>query len=497
LRLSEFLGNESFQHVKGEKLDLQVTAISDQSTHVQPGSVFFAYRGQTSDGHKYIESAIQNGAVALVVENLQSVPDSFLGPVYQVKHGKKSLSLAAAMFYGRPSAKLFCVGVTGTNGKTTVTHMVEHILNHRGSLTGVMGTIDHHVGSHRWSAQLTTPGPVELYQRLKDFVSLGAKAVSMEISSHALIQGRVEGLQLDVAVMTNLTRDHLDFHNSMEDYFEAKKILFAHVLKSSSKRRKSAILNIDNVWCQKLRSTLENVDVWTYGKDSDDIKYKIVEQTFEGSRVALSGKMGTHELQLSLPCEHNVQNALAAFAVGLSAGYPAPTLLEDLITYPGVKGRLEPIQNHRNLHVFVDYAHTDDALKSVLQSLVAIKEQFQPKPRIITVFGCGGDRDKGKRPLMAQAALAFSDLVVVTSDNPRTEDPEKIISDILSETSEHEKKTKVFVEVQRKEALKLAIAMAKKDDVILVAGKGHEEYQVLGHQKVSFSDQEILRELLK
>jgi UDP-N-acetylmuramoyl-L-alanyl-D-glutamate--2,6-diaminopimelate ligase len=355
--------------------------------------------------------------------------------------------------------------------------------------------VDHHVGANKWPTQLTTPGSAELTARLQAFARLGTKAMAMEVSSHALSQFRADGVPFNVAVFTNLTRDHLDFHYDMEEYFEAKRRLFTELI-PNVRVPKGAAINVEDEYGRKLATSLK-IPLMTYGESEADITYKILQQDFTGTDLELNIKGAKENLKIAIPCRHNVQNALAAVAAVLLLGLDKEKTLKAISTFPGVKGRLEPVANGKNLHVFVDYAHTDDALKSVLTSLKIIRDSQKQKSKIITVFGCGGDRDRGKRPLMFNAAFGLSDTVIVTSDNPRTEDPNGILDDILRKVKPEDLNKKVFREVDRKKAIAMALNQAQPGDVVLIAGKGHEEYQILGTQRVHFSDSEVVKECLR
>jgi UDP-N-acetylmuramoyl-L-alanyl-D-glutamate--2,6-diaminopimelate ligase len=473
----------------GEYSDHEVTAVTADSRKVNSGTVFVAVRGTSGDGHDFLSQAVIAKALALIVENDKNVPREFKGAVVKVESSRRALDLLAQKFYGNPSENLFCIGVTGTNGKTTITYMVEKILNHFGWPTGVIGTIDHHLEGKKWASALTTPDPVTLQQRLKEFKDLGARAVAFEVSSHALDQSRVESLRFAVGIFTNFTRDHLDYHQTMENYFAAKERLFSELLGRDPKTA-VAILNVDDPWIAKTR-VREGVTVWGYGQTDTDFSFRLLRQNLGGSLFSLSTPRGNADVQLPCTGTHNVYNAVAAIAAAMATGCSLQTAAEALSTFYGAPGRLERVPNKKNLHIFVDYAHTDDALRTVLRAL----SELTKDNRIITVFGCGGDRDSGKRPLMAKAAAEFSDVVLITSDNPRTEDPLKIIAQIKGGIPA-DFSGEVLVESDRRKALSLALQTAREGDVILVAGKGHEDYQIIGHQKLSFSDVKVVGELL-
>lgn len=475
----------------------EVVSICRDSRLVVPGSVYVAIRGQQLDGHKFIAEACQAGAIGLILESESNLPSNYRGAVVLVNNTRVALNKLAGRYYGNPAENLFCVGVTGTNGKTTTAYLTEAVLNQFGWLTGVMGTVDHHIGEHVWSSQMTTPDAIDLQKRLKDFSLLGAKAVAFEVSSHALSQYRADSIPFDCAVFTNLTRDHLDYHQTMEEYFCSKQRLFSDVLSRSSKTHTFAIVNGDDPYGERLQ-VADRATLWTYGQNRAEFSFEIFRSDFTGSYFGIKHPSGRSELQIPLVGEHNVYNATAAFAVGIAAGGSAETCCEALEKIQGVPGRMQRVGGlKRDLNVFVDYAHTDAALKSVIESLIAIRHSTKSSARIITVFGCGGDRDKGKRPLMAKAAILNSDLVIVTSDNPRNEDPEEIISEIVRDIPSALREEKVIEVVDRREAIMKAISCAKRGDVVLIAGKGHESDQIINGERKAFSDVEIAGEFLK
>ena len=485
-----------FPHLRwGNAALAEVTGIHADSRTVEKGSVFVALKGTTSDGHQFIAEVCQKGVVAVVVEDEAAVPVDFAGAVLKVAHTKTALHQLASRFYGEPSEKMYCVGVTGTNGKSTITYMVEAIFQKFGWSTGVIGTIGHHLGERKWATELTTPDTLTLHKRIAEFAALGARAVCMEVSSIALEQNRIAGLSFDAVVFTNLTRDHLDYHQSMEAYFQCKQKLFNEVLEASKKNSCFAVINGDDPFGKKL-SVADKAKVWFYGRHDHELGFKIVRQNFSGVQVHVRTPNGEGLLSLPFPGMHNVYNAMAAIGVGLSAGVSLEKCLTALEELPGVPGRLERVANERGIHIFVDYAHTSDALENVLNALRAVREYSVSQQKIITVFGCGGNRDKGKRPLMGGIADRLSDLVFVTSDNPREEEPMAIIGDILTGIGRESLQSRVFVEMDRKVAISRALNMARPEDVVLIAGKGHEDYQIIGKQKYHFSDVETVKEVL-
>lgn len=475
------------------ELASQIKGLEYDSRKVKFGDVFVAIRGTASDGHSYLKDVCSKGVAAVVVEDDSQVPESFRGAIVKVANTRKALEELAAKFYEMPAKKLFTVGVTGTNGKTSVTYMIESVLSEFGWDTGVIGTVDHHIKSHKWATELTTPDPLTLQKRLAEFLKLGARAATFEVSSHALSQDRADSVPFDVVVFTNLTRDHLDYHKTMQNYFEAKEKLFFD-LPARAGKPVTAVVNTTDAWGKKIR-VAPNVELWSYGEESSDFQFEILRSDFSGSQFLLKSPRQEHTLEIPLVGKHNVYNAVAAIATGAAAGASIETAAKGLSRFRGVPGRLESVQNSLDVPIFVDYAHTDDALRTVLRALQDIRTKAKSQNKIIVVFGCGGDRDKGKRPLMAKAAIEGADRVVITSDNPRTEDPVRIINDIAEGISPSALGSTVFVEVDRKEAIRKAITIANKGDVVVIAGKGHEDYQIIGTQKFPFSDQLVAQEI--
>jgi UDP-N-acetylmuramoyl-L-alanyl-D-glutamate--2,6-diaminopimelate ligase len=401
----------------------------------------------------------------------------------------------ASRFCDDPGRDLFCVGVTGTNGKTSISYMVEAILEHANMPTGVIGTVNHRLGTQVWPTEMTTPDPVNLQKRLQEFIGHGASAVVMEVSSHALQQKRVDSVPFNAVIFTNLTRDHLDYHKTMEEYFQAKQRLFTDLLWKTSKSPCFAIINTDDKYGRQMR-VADPAILWTYGHREGDFQYEILKMDFERTRFKIQTPAGDGEVNLPMSGNHNVMNALASIAASIAAGVPLHTCIAALNKFKGVPGRLQAVPNDKNLSVFIDYAHSPDALENVLMAIHRVRDTMKSKAKIWIVFGCGGDRDKGKRPLMTQMALKYSDHLILTSDNPRNEDPKEIINDMTHQLPAGEQ-YRIKIEVQRKEAIRQALTSAQSGDVVLIAGKGHEDYQIIGEEKLPFSDYEVTQELLK
>lgn len=478
---------------QSQALEKEVTGLFFDARLVQQGSVFVAIQGHQADGHKYIGDAIKAGAMCLIVENKSTVPADYDGHVVVVPDSRQMLDLLAARFYDYPSQKLFCFGVTGTNGKTSITYLLEHILTSRNKKTGVVGTVNHRVGKTIWENQGTTPDAVTLQSRLNDFVNEGAVAAALEVTSHALDQRRADSVHFDTVIFTNLTHDHLDYHKEMKHYFESKQKLFTDLMWSSLKRPLFAVINIDDEYGRKLKLA-EPVLGWTYGQKESDFQFKILKMNFSETEFELKTPLEAMIVKVPLTGVHTIYNVVASLAAGLTYGITLEQGIKALADFNGIPGRLQKVVHASNKTVFIDYAHTPDALENSLKSLIKVKNDAKLSNRIITVFGCGGDRDKTKRPVMAEIAARLSDYVFLTSDNPRTEDPNLILSDAEKGFS-HDFKN-FTKEVDREKAIQQAIHMAAAGDVILIAGKGHEDYQIIGATKTHFSDYEVAEKYL-
>lgn len=481
--------------VEASGADPEITSIAHDSRQVKPGTLFFCLPGQTVDGHDFARAAIASGAAAVVGErSVEGVE------IRRVPSVRKAMALAAANFYGRPAEKLTLLGITGTNGKTTISWLLEAIAMEAGRRPGVIGTVNYRFADQVLQAPHTTPESVELQQLLATMVEAGCDLAVMEVSSHGLALDRVWGLAFDVAAFTHLTRDHLDFHEDMESYFDAKAKLFREQLAEGG----VAILNGDDPWCRRLAGEMKGPKVWRFSTADDSAEFSARGATFgiDGIRATLATPAGEVTLHSPLVGAHNLQNLLTATALALAAGIPLDTIGRALSRSGGAPGRLQRVDGPNQVVAFVDYAHTDDALRRASETLREVATG-----RLITVFGCGGDRDRGKRPLMGEAAGATADLVVVTSDNPRTEDPAAIVEGIVPGLERagckrlgHEEALAgargFTVVIDRREAIDLAAAAARPGDVILIAGKGHETYQILGSTKIPFDDAEEARRAL-
>ena len=420
-----------------------------------------------------------------MVENEDDIPSSFKGSVYKTTSTKKLRSQLLNQYYNFPSEKMFCIGITGTNGKTTVSYMIEKILSGEGWNTGVIGTIDHHLNGKTWPSRLTTPNAVELYERLNHFHLLSAQAVVMEVSSIGLDQHRVDGVHFNLAVFTNFTQDHLDYHGDMKSYFRAKTKFFEIIKESSS--HCTAVLNTDDEYIYNYSKKIPCPFV-SYGKSGKNFSYEILHEDLDGSQCNMFHNGKKIPMHLPLIGPHNVSNAMSATASAVTAGFSFEKSIKHLESFQGVPGRLERIYPS---YVFVDYAHTPHALKKTLQSLRRVRKENQ---KIIVVFGCGGGRDQGKRKDMGSIANTYADFVVVTSDNPRDEDPEKIVQDILKGIPKTD--SRIFVYMDRKEAIQKGLEMAQSQDIVLIAGKGHENKQIIDEKEIEFNDAKICKNIL-
>ena len=495
----DFLPIDTVEEAQGD-LDQNVTGLAYNSRQAGTGQVFFAIPGEKTDGHDFIAAAVRQGAAAVVFSRRGEWPRA--PAAVRVKDTRRALALWAAQFFAHPSAKLTLVGITGTNGKTTLSYLVESILRAAGLEPGVIGTISYRYRGNETPAHHTTPESLDLQAMFAEMLRAGVKSVAMEVSSHALAQDRVRALAFDVGVFTNLSRDHLDYHRDMDDYFSAKSRLFTEHLRESSKAKKAAVIYRDDPYGCKLIDQLRGsgLDVWSYGEKAD-VQPLRIKQDVSGLHGTIQARGVPIEFKSSLVGVANLQNILGAVGVGIALGCDPQTVARGIEQLKAVPGRLEKVANPLEVAILVDYAHSPDALEKVLG---AVRPLTQGK--LIAVFGCGGDRDRGKRPLMGEIAGRLSDIAVLTSDNPRSEDPLAIIAEIEAgiratgiaklETRNSKPETKhgYWVEADRRAAIGIALRSARPGDLVLIAGKGHEDYQILGAQKIHFDDREVARE---
>ncbi|MGM0827086.1 MAG: UDP-N-acetylmuramoyl-L-alanyl-D-glutamate--2,6-diaminopimelate ligase [Bacillota bacterium] len=484
MRLHTLLEVLPFFSVEGEG-NPAISNIANHHKKVKNGDLFICINGLEVDSHSLTPLAEKNGAAAILAE--RSIEANV--PVIIVPDTKKAMAILADYFYKQPSHQLLLVGVTGTNGKTTTTHLIDQVLTHCGMKTGLIGTMHIKVGDELQVSHNTTPDSLTLQQTFKQFCDKGVRSAIMEVSSHALHQGRVHGCDYDIAVFTNLTQDHLDYHKSMDDYRNAKGLLFSQLGNTYFKKSpKYAIINKDDEAADFfIRATAAHVFTYGLSPSADFYARDIVLKATE-SAFTLVSPFGEREMVLKLAGRFNVYNALAAIATASAAGIPIEGSVRSLERAHGVRGRFETISEGQPYSVIVDYAHTPDGLKNVLETIQSIT-----KGKVIVVVGCGGDRDKIKRPIMAEIACEYGDFAIFTSDNPRTEDPDSILGDM--ESGVVGKQYQLIVD--RKEAIKKALSLAKADDIVLIAGKGHETYQIIGNNVYDFDDREVARQIIK
>lgn len=468
-----------------------VHGITDDSRAVTGGSLFVAVKGERVDGHGFVEQAIKAGAIAVVAQaSVASGPVPFV----RVADSRKALGLLGSRFHGDPSARLKMVGVTGTNGKTTTTYLCKALLEGIGRRVGLIGTVGYQIGQDTLPAPHTTPGALDLQALLAKMVEGGLTTAVMEVSSHALALDRTWGCEYDMAVFTNLTQDHLDFHHTMDEYFESKLKLFTGLI-GEQKTGKRAIINVDDPRGNAIRAACP-VPVWGYAlKNRADLQAEGVRLSLTGTVFTAATPSGSFTVESRLVGEHNVYNLLGAIGVALHDGATSDQVCEAAAQITNVPGRFERVSSGQDFTVVVDYAHTEDALLRLLTAAQALKTD-----RIITVFGCGGDRDRGKRPKMGRAAVEYSDVVILTSDNPRTEDPMAILHEVeigVRDALARRKHVQYHLVADRREAIGAAIREAHRGDMVLIAGKGHEDYQIIGAKKFHFDDREVAREAIQ
>ncbi len=471
--------------VKGHG-DPDVKAISYDSRKVKPGTLFFALRGQHQDGNQFVHEAVDRGAPAVISDQINVINRANVISV-RVADMRQAMAKVSCAFYHQPSEKLRVIGITGTNGKTTVAFMVRNILSDAGQKPGVIGTIEYQIGDRVIPAERTTPESPDLQCLFAQMIGIGCQSAVLEVSSHALVQQRIYGIDFDIAVFTNLTQDHLDYHKSMDNYFQAKALLFRSL--KHQKKRALAIINLDDEYGRRLMRMKQDMDcdIITYGTHSEAaVRAARMEVHADESVIEVQSPWGNAKVSLKLLGRFNISNALAAFASCGALGVEPARIAHVLSEMVSVPGRLEEVRTSRGFHVFIDYAHTHDALNNVLSTLREITSN-----KLIVVFGCGGNRDRSKRPLMGRVADCIADYTILTSDNPRKENPSEIIAAIREgfKGSGHYE-----VIEDRRDAINKALSMACKGDVVLIAGKGHENYQELADTIIPFDDRRIVYE---
>jgi len=486
MKLQQLLSTVSGAKLRGSS-DSEISSLAYDSRQAREGCLFFCISGFKMDGHDFADDALAKGAKALCVERDLEVPEGV--DVIKVPDTRAALAAMSACFFDFPSRKLKMIGVTGTNGKTTTTTMISEVMNSIGIRTGLIGTLFIKIGDEVRTSKVTTPESLDLQGILAEMVDQGMEAVVMEVSSHALSLGRTSGVTFDRAVFTNLTQDHLDFHESIDEYFNAKLKLFRELGQGPyAKAGAMAVLNADDLKAGEIAQCL-SVPFLTYGINEPGASFRAVDLTMgaAGATCTLHTKEGDYPVSLSMTGAFNVYNSLAAFSTLSSMGLDLPRCIKLAADFHGVKGRFQMVREGQDFAVIVDYAHTPDGLQNILNAARGITPG-----KLIAVFGCGGDRDRTKRPLMGGIAARLSDVVIVTSDNPRTEDPEKIIADIeqgiIPEKMDYDKVT------DRKSAICRALGLAKKGDTVVIAGKGHENYQIFKDRTIHFDDVEVVQQ---
>ncbi|HEY5052517.1 MAG TPA: UDP-N-acetylmuramoyl-L-alanyl-D-glutamate--2,6-diaminopimelate ligase [Solirubrobacterales bacterium] len=477
MRLPELIADAVVRATRGD-LDVELVSLAYDSRKVGPGTLFFCVPGAKVDGHEFAARAVEAGAAALVVEREL---DLAVAQVV-VADARAAMAVLAARFWGDPTGELKVVGITGTNGKTTTAFLVREILEQAGIQAGLLGTVKQVVGGVEEEVERTTPEAIELQATFRRMLESGDEACVMEASSHALALHRADAVHFDVALFTNLTQDHLDFHADMEDYFRAKRLLFGS-------RPGTAVINVDDAYGRRLAEEFDGVTFSTEGAEADFVARDISFDTV-GARFAIEGPEGEIAIETGLPGHFNISNALGAFAAATALGVDPETAAAGLASAGRVPGRFEPVDEGQDFAVLVDYAHTPDSLENVLRAARRLTAG-----RVISVFGAGGDRDRDKRPKMGRAGATLSDLSVVTSDNPRSESPEAIIAEVLGGIEDREG---VEVEPDRRAAIRLALERAQSGDTVVIAGKGHEQGQEFEQgRKLPFDDREVAREELR
>lgn len=494
--LRELIRVTPYERTEGNT-DTMISDVTADSREVRAGSLFICLDGAHVDGHRFAASAAEKGAAAIVAEKEISVPEGTA--VIYVKDTRRAMEDITPYFFDYPARSMRMIGVTGTNGKTTATHIVSHVLTKAGYKTGVIGTIHMLIGDKEYPTHNTTPDVVDLERMLAQMRDAGVTHAIMEVSSHSLVMGRVEGVEFDNASFTNLTEDHLDYHKTMDKYAAAKALLFAKVSAAGqTKRRKSAHINADADYADTMAAAVDRhtAELTTYSIEKlSDLRAKDIRFNANSSEFTVIWQGKDYAAKTNLVGRFNVYNALTAISVCLGEGLSMEKILTALADFRAVPGRFELIDEGQDFTVVVDYAHTPDGLENILKTAEEIR-----RGRIISVFGCGGDRDKMKRPIMGRIGARYSDIVIVTSDNPRTEDPDTIVSEVAAGVAEIAAEKTDFsyeVVVSRREAIRRAVEIAKTGDIVMIAGKGHEDYQILKDRTIHFDDREEARAALK
>lgn len=463
----------------------KISILADSTSKVIKNSVFFAIKGNTADGHSFLKDAIKKGARLLVIENPSFAKEILNVPYVLVKDTRRYYEKMCSLFHGRNDERIFNVGITGTNGKTSTTYIIEYLLQIHGINTGVIGTVNHRVGKKVWETSHTTPDPWTVHSRYQNFKKLGARASAVEITSHGIDQKRMHSINFDIGIFTNLTQDHLDYHKTMENYFSVKEKLFTELMAQSSKLEKFALINGDDLYGQKLKMA-PVLKRHLFGKNKAfPIWFEIKEKHFEYQKLNIGYFGKIYSMKFPLLGEHNIYNFVSTLFICEQLKIPIDSAIKKFESFKGIPGRMQRVHEVKKKNVFVDFAHTPDAVAKTIDTIRDLRSELGSKNKIITVFGCGGDRDATKRPIMGKIAEEKSDFVIVTSDNPRTEDPNKIIEQIKSGFKSQNNKG---FEVNRSVAIQKAMAISADGDIILILGKGHETYQIIGDKKRPFDD---------
>jgi UDP-N-acetylmuramoyl-L-alanyl-D-glutamate--2,6-diaminopimelate ligase len=479
MKLKEMLKDLNYEIVKGTD-EVNINNIQYDSRSIEKGDLFFAIQGYNTDGHKYIPTAYEKGAIAIVYDkDMDNLPECTM---VKVKNSRKAMAKVSSNFYGNPKDKLKIIGVTGTNGKTTSTFMIKSILEEAGFKVGLLGTIANYIGDEKIHSDRTTPESLEIHKLFKHMVDEGVDYCVMEVSSHSLYLDRVYGINFSQSIFTNLTQDHLDFHKTFENYYQAKLLLF--------KNSKNSIINIDDEYGKRVYDDIGGNKLTYSIEEKSNLKAENIKMHSTGVEFSINYEGKEAEINMHIPGRYNIQNALGSALACLNEGISLEVVKRGFENMSGVPGRCEIVTKKYNLgyEIIVDYAHTPDGLENILKTV----REFT-KGRLISVFGCGGDRDRTKRPIMGKIGTELSDIAVITSDNPRSEEPLAIIEDIKSGI----KNNNYIVVENRREAIKKAMEIARQYDVIVVAGKGHEDYQILKDKTIHFDEREIIKELIE
>ncbi len=487
MKLSDILDGVSRVSSYGPT-DHEISSLTVDSREVKEGTLFAAIRGEKVDGHDFIGRACDGGVSAIMAQ--KDVPQLFRGTWLQVPDSRKAIAEAADVYYGRPSDDMLVCGITGTNGKTTTAFLLHHLMAAAKGRCGLIGTVQYDTGNGPENSSHTTPDWIKLQRLLSEMRTNGCAGAAMEVSSHALMQHRVHGIRFDAAVFTNLTQDHLDYHGTMEDYFMAKAAFFEHLTLQGGKKKPAAVINSEDMYGQRLIKMYEGkLNVVKFGMSlANDFRANDIQMSVQGTQFKLEARGRTFLVRIPLIGRFNVYNALQAIASMWAMGFNLRETIASIARAPQIPGRMQSVAENKPFRVFVDYAHTPDALDNALRTL----RDLQPR-RLITVFGCGGDRDRTKRPKMGAVSERYSTYTILTSDNPRSEDPEEILADIRTglRGENHE-----FI-VDRREAIARAISLARGGDIVLIAGKGHEQGQIFAKETLPFDDVKVTQSVLR